>query len=151
MCKIAHREKKMRRIRNLPTPGPFVLRGAQPNGHNQTRNSTMTTATATKGIKCGDCKKASPEVTIPDYTVIQGSGHCTTCLYAPECEACGAHSVADGVDIKGSGVKLCGKCRKLMNATIIQTSTPQAAPKVAAPSRVTQAVKVRKLLARMAV
>jgi len=105
---------------------------------------------ATKAIKCSDCGGTAPKATIPSHTVIEGSGHCLSCLDAPECSACGAHAVADGADIQGDTLPLCKECRKLLGATIILGVTPrQEAPKVAQarPSKVSR--KVRKP-ARMA-
>lgn len=88
----------------------------------------------TENVSCRDCGKQAPEVTIASYTIPPGSkyGHCATCLAAPECEGCGAHTVADKATIKGV---LCGECRGNLTATVIPAPVSQPAPVAAKVKR----------------
>jgi len=93
------------------------------------------------GIKCLDCKGTAPKVNIPAFTVMGMFGRCRGCLYAPECETCGAHSVADGADIK---MMLCGGCRAMMQSVKI--------PNIDIPAPVPNTPKrpIRSVVARLA-
>lgn len=87
-------------------------------------NTTHTTPNASNAT-CRDCGTSDD---IPRHTVSDGSkyGTCRSCLHAPECKACGKHSIADGETTIQATIAgpLCQGCRVGLGMEPIKAHKP---------------------------